>query len=146
MSCSHDVVYLSNIDPKLYTDNERLWKFRLANMKCESCNEKMNGIQRTCIDHNITQPWDIVNPHYCKHDIIRIINISIDAKNNKYSGRALCFICKVSVPVTSIFTLLNEHRNIKTNVVSFKNVNINMSHWIVNRSLLANETKIKIIK
>lgn len=125
-SCSHESVHVKYADPKTYTDKTNTFTFQIGNLKCLNCNLDLNGIKKKCIDHQHQHPWEVVNPHNCKHDIIIINNITND--KNMYYGRAECIICKTSIPV---------EKSIKYSVNDSSNWSVNNDKWLnENKQLL----------
>jgi hypothetical protein len=103
LTCSHTNFEVSNINPTVYTDKTNTWNYIVADAECKNCKTKLRSIKKTCIDHNIPQPWEIVDKVVCKHDIITIYNKIRDIKNNRYNGRAECVACLVNIPVYITF-------------------------------------------
>jgi hypothetical protein len=98
-TCSHENHIISNIDPSTYTDQTETWRFKVADMQCKDCNEKMRAIKKTCIDHNISQLWEPILPVYCTHDIVKIIDKTYNESEAIYYGRYMCVACFLSVPI-----------------------------------------------
>lgn len=103
-TCSHSDFDVSNIDPTVHTDKMKTWNFKVADAKCNTCDAKhLRAIRKTCVDHGINQPWEIIDKAACKHEVIMIKNKTRDMARKRYDGRAQCVCCLNDVPVFITF-------------------------------------------
>ena len=72
--CSHEDLHVYNIDPKQYKSLDNIWMIRPADARCNSCGDVLRAVQKTCCDHYIQQPFEVIDKHNCKHDRIEITN------------------------------------------------------------------------
>lgn len=103
-SCSHNNFVLLHVDPYRYTDNAKTWHFQVADAECQTCGTKhLRAIRKTCVDHGIQQPWEILDKAVCRHETVMIKNKTRDIKHKRYVGRAECVCCLNDIPVFITF-------------------------------------------
>ena len=111
-SCSHTDFDIFNTDSSVYTDKMNTWHFQVADAKCNDCDAKhLRAIKKTCVDHGIEQPWEIIDKVSCKHDIVMIRNKTRDDENKRYTGRAECVCCLNHIPVFITFEVKQINHN-----------------------------------
>src|SRR5271170_2719761 len=96
--CSHGELDIFNEDSETYHDKISIWNFRVADAKCQLCNKKIRAIKKICVDHNIEQPWEYIDPIVCKHDMLKFFNKKKNLGRGVYTGRTECVACKTSAP------------------------------------------------
>jgi hypothetical protein len=156
-SCSHQNFTVLNPDPDTYTDKNKTWNYRVADIKCHQCNAKFRGIKKTCVDHGLAQPWEIILPIYCQHDMVNIRDIRPtppptptptptpgpgtripgapgvpEPGNKKYLANAQCVVCRLSVPVYA--------ENINLPVKNFQSI-----EWLVDDKKLVDDKNKKLV-
>lgn len=99
VTCSHYDYEITNIDENTIDDIDDIWIYKTADGKCKECNDVIRLSKRTCKDHNITQPWEIVDIHSCKHERIYVRNKRKSPKESKIYGTGICAICLLDCPV-----------------------------------------------
>ena len=105
-SCSHTDFDIHNINPTQYTDKALTWHFQVADAVCNECDvEHIRAIKKTCVDHRINQPWEILAKASCKHDIVIIKDKTRDVVHKRYNGRAHCVCCLNHIPVFITFEI-----------------------------------------
>lgn len=139
-SCSHINFYTLNTDPQTYTDKLGIWKFRVSDAKCNECQTiGLRAIKKTCLDHMIEQPWEIMDKISCQHELMKIKNKTKDNKNNKYTARAECICCLSSVPVH-----MRDENYLDIGLNKGIEENIQNPGWVVDK--IKNNKEIKEIK
>lgn len=131
-ACSHYRFEIFNIDPNTYNEKEKTWRFKVADAECVDCKMKLRAIKKTCIDHNIPQPWELIDHHICKHDMIIVRHKRKNEKHMIYTGRSECVGCLISIPIYCPYKILT----INGNPTEVRNV-----EWEVNEEALAKEMK-----
>jgi len=127
--CSHEDLHVYNIDPKQYKSLDNIWMIRPADARCNSCGDVLRAVQKTCCDHYIQQPFEVIDKHNCKHDRIEITNqhrSKEKSDENRFDARAMCMICSISAPVYATY-MKNGNNNILT------------SEWMVDKKQLNRE-------
>lgn len=89
-SCSHTNFDIINQDKVVLIDE--CWKIKTGDGKCNNCNKNIRIEQKTCIDHNIKQSWNVVDILICSHKFCKLKTIG-------NTVRSECSICKISVPM-----------------------------------------------
>jgi hypothetical protein len=124
-NCSHtdltiDSNNLMSFDPNTpgYMDSTKTWKYEVTNCKCKECGLSGRAIKKTCIDHNISQSWNLVMPNDCVHNILQVNEYNYNSKNKTLKGRAKCMICLTSIPAIAEFRINYDSNNNQTLLVS----------------------------
>jgi len=133
--CSHTELDISNEDPNTYNDKIGIWNFKTADAKCCSCNNNLRSIKKICVEHGIEQPWEVIDPMICKHDMLRFYDKKKDPNRGVYTGRTECVACKVSAPVFMTFDVRD---------INGKNVDVQTAEWIIDKVRMKNEMHNKI--
>lgn len=132
--CSHTNFVIHNIDPESYKDSLNVWMVKVADATCSDCGEKLRVIKKTCIDHGITQPWELTNSHICNHEHIKIKNKNKDTSNNTLTGRAECIMCLISIPVYAEYIEKN---------INGSNIDVQTTKWDTDKKKFTIELKNK---
>jgi|WetSurMetagenome_2_1015567.scaffolds.fasta_scaffold1384063_1 hypothetical protein len=113
--CSHDNLEIFNEGTDIYNDNIGIWNYKLADAKCNDCKKTFRAKKRICVSHGIEQPWEVINPIYCNHDmlVVRDKKRNVDANTNKgrYTGEIVCVKCGVSAPAFTTFEVRGNNGN-----------------------------------
>ncbi|VBB17970.1 hypothetical protein YASMINEVIRUS_433 [Yasminevirus sp. GU-2018] len=136
-ACSHHRFEVFNIDPNIYNETEGVWKFKVADAQCVDCKERLRAIKKTCVDHNIPQPWELTDHHICKHDMIIIRHKKKDEQNKRFTGRSECVACLTSVPVYVPYEIV---------MVNNKPTIVRQARWEVDVKMLNKEREDRIKK
>ena len=144
--CSHSLFYPTNIDSTIYTDKSNIWNFQVADGLCKDCGEKNRLIKKICIDHGIEQPWEILDPKTCQHEVVMIRRKLRDGLAKRYNGRAECVGCLVNIPVYIDFEVknINNKKNNSENdgqELDSQEIDVQITEWDVDQIQLARENK-----
>lgn len=112
-SCSHEQFDIMNKRIEPYNDNTNTWSCVVADAVCKNCTKPMRVIQKTCLDHNIKQPWEMVDKLTCKHDNIIIKNSQYDDKNDIFKSRAECVACLTTAPAYAYSDKIYQNGELK---------------------------------
>ena len=135
--CPHTLFILQDIDPAEYNDKTGIWKFQMADGRCDSCGEKIRLIKKKCKEHNIEHYWEYFDKTYCQHDVIMIRQKKRDLATNRYNGRSECVACLTSIPVYMTFMVDKKDG---------KETDLQISEWDVDKKKLQLEQEEKANK
>lgn len=135
-SCSHSKIKILEVQPKEYIDTTKTWRFITADCVCVDCNTSGRAIRKKCIDHNIKQPWQFMEPSACTHESLEIKNIEKDDLNKCFRGRSSCVVCLASVPAKMEYSEIVDKNTNKT-------IYVKKSDWNTDRKLYLLELETK---
>lgn len=128
--CSHEDLTIIREEPKIFSDKLGIWKFKVADTKCNICREYLRMMKKICVAHGIEQPWEVIDKKSCCHESLIVRNkkktVSGSENINILTGVVECVICKISAPAFATF------KTIKSND---ENVDILTSEWEINKNL-----------
>lgn len=128
--CSHNELDIFNEDPNVYNDKIGIWNFKVADAKCSTCKKMLRAIKKICVEHEIEQPWEVIDKVICKHDMLKFYNKKRDYDRGVYTGSTECVACKIGAPVFMTFEVRN---------INGKNVDVQTGEWVIDRGSLSGD-------